>query len=92
MRLTHRNLAVNASARAEARDYGDDARSMSFLPWAHVFGGHVELNVMMAVGGSVAICSGADELFAELPNVRPTVLYAVPRIWTPALSRASSAT
>ena len=68
-------------ARAEARDYGDDARAISFLPWAHVFGGHVELNVLMAIGGSVAICSGADELFAELPKVKPTVLYAVPRIW-----------
>jgi long-chain acyl-CoA synthetase len=82
VRLTHANLAVNASARAETRDYGSDAVSMSFLPWAHVFGGHVELNVMMAVGGAVAICSSADELFAEIANVRPSVLYAVPRIWT----------
>jgi long-chain acyl-CoA synthetase len=82
VRLTHRNLAINASARAASRDYGEDALSISFLPWAHVFGGHVELNVMMAVGGSVAICSGGDELAAELPIVRPTVLYAVPRIWT----------
>jgi long-chain acyl-CoA synthetase len=55
---------------------------MSFLPWAHVFGGHVELNVMMAVGGAVAICPSADELLAEMPNVKPTILYAVPRIWT----------
>jgi long-chain acyl-CoA synthetase len=82
VRLTHRSLAVNAAARAETRDYGRAARSMSFLPWAHVFGGHVELNVMMAVGGSVAICSSADEMLAELPNVNPTVLYAVPHIWT----------
>jgi long-chain acyl-CoA synthetase len=82
VRLTHANLAVNAAARAETREYGTDALSMSFLPWAHVFGGHVELNVMMAVGGAVAICASADELFAELSNVKPTVLYAVPRIWT----------
>jgi long-chain acyl-CoA synthetase len=81
VRLTHKNLASNAIARAEGREYGPDARSVSFLPWAHVFGGHVELNVMMAVGGSVAI-SSADELMADLPNVRPTVLYAVPRVWT----------
>jgi long-chain acyl-CoA synthetase len=82
VRLTHANLAVNACARAESRDYGTDARSMSFLPWAHVFGGHVELNVMMSVGGAVAICSGAEELLAEMPHVNPTVLYTVPRIWT----------
>lgn len=81
VRLTHRNLAATASGRAAVREYGDDARSMAFLPWMHVFGGHVELNVMMAVGGAVAICSGADELFDQMPHIKPTVLYAVPRIW-----------
>ena len=82
VRLTHHNLAANAAARAEARDYGSEPRSLSCLPWAHVFGGQVELNVLMLAGGSVAICNGADELFAELPNVKPSVLYAVPRIWS----------
>lgn len=82
VRLTHRSLALNALSRAQSRDYGQDARSMSFLPWAHVFGGHVELNLMMAVGGSVAICPSVDELMAELTNIKPTVLYAVPHIWT----------
>lgn len=81
VRLTHRNLAVGVGARIEVRDYGDDALSMSFLPWMHVFGGQVELNAMMAVGGAVAICPGVDDLFAEIQNIRPTVLYAVPRIW-----------
>lgn len=81
VRLTHRNLVSNAMRRAEGRDYGSDARSIALLPWAHVFGGHVELNVMMAVGGSVAISSGADEIMTELQQLRPTVLYAVPRVW-----------
>lgn len=79
--LTHQNLAANASALMETRDYGEEPRSMAFLPWAHVFGAHVELNVMMGVGGAVAICQNTDQLFRELPHVRPTVLYAVPRIW-----------
>ena len=52
VRLTHRNLAATRCARAEARDYGTTRARSAFLPWAHVFGGHVELNVMMAVGGS----------------------------------------
>jgi long-chain acyl-CoA synthetase len=82
VRLTHGNLAANACALAEARDYGSDLRSVAFLPWAHVFGGHVELNVMMALGGSVAICPSADRLYEEMQRVKPTVLYAVPRIWS----------
>jgi long-chain acyl-CoA synthetase len=81
VRLTHANLAGNAAALSEMRDYGPDPRSMAFLPWAHVFGGCVELNLGFALGASVAICRNADQLFDEMPHVRPTTLYAVPRIW-----------
>jgi len=82
VRLTHRNIAAQARALAESREYGESPRSMGFLPWAHVFGGHVELNLMMALGGAVAICETTDDLYAEMPRVRPTQLHAVPRIWT----------
>lgn len=81
VRLTHANLASNAAALSEMRDYGPDPRCMAFLPWAHVFGGCVELNLALALGASVAICKNADQLFEEMPHVRPTTLYAVPRIW-----------
>jgi long-chain acyl-CoA synthetase len=81
VRLTHRNLANNAWALREARDYGADPRCMAFLPWAHVFGGCVELNLALAIGASIAICRNTDQLFEEMARVRPTMLYAVPRIW-----------
>ncbi len=81
VRLTHGNLASNTAALSEMRDYGPDPRTMAFLPWAHVFGGCVELNLAFALGASVAICKNADQLFEEMPRVRPTTLYAVPRIW-----------
>ncbi|MGD8858563.1 MAG: long-chain fatty acid--CoA ligase [Myxococcales bacterium] len=81
VRLTHHNLAANAHALCSLREYGPDPRSMSFLPWAHVFGGHVELNVMMLLGGAVAICESPDTLFNEMPHVQPTMIWAVPRIW-----------
>jgi long-chain acyl-CoA synthetase len=54
---------------------------LAFLPWAHVFGGCVELNLALAVGATVAICRNPDQFFEELPRVRPTMLYGVPRIW-----------
>jgi long-chain acyl-CoA synthetase len=81
VRLSHQNLASNAAALSEMRDYGPDPRSLAFLPWAHVFGGCVELNLALAIGATVAICRNADQLFEELPRIRPTLLYAVPRIW-----------
>jgi long-chain acyl-CoA synthetase len=81
VRLSHQNLASNAAALSEMRDYGPDPRCLAFLPWAHVFGGCVELNLAMAVGATVAICRNADQFFEEMARFRPTMIYAVPRIW-----------
>ncbi|HEY2733063.1 MAG TPA: AMP-binding protein, partial [Polyangiales bacterium] len=81
VRLSHRNLASNAAALSEMRDYGPDPRCLAFLPWAHVFGGCVELNLALAIGATVAICRNADQLVEEMSRVRPTMLYAVPRMW-----------
>jgi long-chain acyl-CoA synthetase len=81
VRLSHKNLANNACALREVRDYGADPRCMAFLPWAHVFGGCVELNLALAVGASIAICRNVDQFFEEMQRVRPTMVYAVPRIW-----------
>jgi long-chain acyl-CoA synthetase len=54
---------------------------LAFLPWAHVFGGCVELNLALALGATVAICRNPDQFFEELQRIRPTMLYGVPRIW-----------
>ncbi|HET8932955.1 MAG TPA: AMP-binding protein, partial [Polyangiales bacterium] len=81
VRLSHLNLASNAAALSEMRDFGSDPRCLAFLPWAHVFGGCVELNLALALGASVAICRNPDQFFEELQRVRPTMLYGVPRIW-----------
>jgi long-chain acyl-CoA synthetase len=81
VRLSHQNLASNAAALSEMRDFGSDPRTLAFLPWAHVFGGCVELNLALAIGATVAICRNPDQFFEELPRVRPTLLYGVPRIW-----------
>ncbi len=81
VRLTHRNLAANVSALLETGLVQEGDRSLAFLPWAHVFGGAVELNTLFAVGGTIAICENTDNLLAYLPEVKPTMLFAVPRIW-----------
>jgi long-chain acyl-CoA synthetase len=81
VKLSHYNLAANASALVEIAPMGNDERSLAFLPWAHVFGGCVELNSGMMLGGSTAICDNTDNLLSYLPEVAPTMLFAVPRIW-----------
>jgi len=79
--LTHRNLASNVSALSTILPFSKDDRSLAFLPWAHVYGLNVELNGMISIGASIAICPTVEKILDYLGEVKPTVLFAVPRIW-----------
>jgi long-chain acyl-CoA synthetase len=79
--LTHRNLTSNAIATVTEFPIGPDDRTMSFLPWAHVFGQVVELHILIAAGASTAFNTDTEQLLADLREVRPTILVAVPRIF-----------
>jgi long-chain acyl-CoA synthetase len=81
VRLTHFNLASNACATLDVAPLQTDEVSLAFLPWAHVFGGCVELNCLITHGDSIAICDNTDKLIDYLSEVKPTMLFAVPRIW-----------
>jgi long-chain acyl-CoA synthetase len=46
-----------------------------------VFGGCIEVAVLIGYGGAIAICDNTDKLLDYLAEVKPTALFAVPRIW-----------
>jgi long-chain acyl-CoA synthetase len=80
--LTHYNLGATASSIIEVAPLTvDNERTVAFLPWAHVFGGCVEVSAIMGYGGSLAICDSTERLLDYLGEVKPTALFAVPRIW-----------
>jgi long-chain acyl-CoA synthetase len=79
--LTHQNLSANVNSMLELVDIAIDDRGVAFLPWAHVFGGCVELNLALATGCSTGICGDASKLGEFLAQVKPTFLFAVPRVW-----------
>jgi long-chain acyl-CoA synthetase len=79
--LSHLNLSANVCGMIEIIPFTRDDRTLAFLPWAHVYGGNVELNGMISLGASMAICESVDRIVDNLGEVRPTVLFAVPRIW-----------
>lgn len=58
-----------------------DDRTLAFLPWAHVFGHVCDLHFMIAHGVAIGLCEGADKIVANLGEVRPTFLLAVPRVF-----------
>jgi long-chain acyl-CoA synthetase len=80
VRLKQGGLANGVEAAKLVIPFAADDRSVTFLPWAHVFG-QLELNTLMSIGASMAICESADKLLEAVAEVKPTMLVAVPRVW-----------
>ncbi|MFW6197621.1 MAG: AMP-dependent synthetase/ligase [Myxococcota bacterium] len=79
--LSHGNIASNVSAMEEVFPMQPDDRSLSFLPWAHSFGQSVELHGLFLMGASMAIAEAVDKIVDNLGEVKPTLLFSVPRIF-----------
>jgi len=79
--LSHANIASNVSAVHEVFTFEPDDRSLSFLPWAHSYGQTCEVHGMISMGCSVAINDDLAQLLPNLAAVKPTILFAVPRIF-----------
>ena len=81
VRLSHGNIVSNVNAVMKGFDMGPTDRSLSFLPWAHSFGQTCELHCGLSVGASAALCDDVSKLVDYLSEVRPTLLFSVPRIF-----------
>ncbi|HEY1586688.1 MAG TPA: AMP-binding protein, partial [Polyangia bacterium] len=79
--LSHANIAGNVSGFQEIVPLSGDHRSLAFLPWAHVYGGSVELHGMLSIGASLAVCDKREKILEFIGEVKPSVLFAVPQIW-----------
>jgi long-chain acyl-CoA synthetase len=79
--LTHGNVARNVSAARYVFPMDRQDRSLSFLPWAHVFGQVVELHAMISAGASMGLAESVDKIVDNLAEVQPTLLFSVPRIF-----------
>jgi long-chain acyl-CoA synthetase len=79
--LTHKNFCSNLNAIHEIFPISSEDRSLSFLPWAHVFGQTVELHTLLSRGASMGICEAVDKIIDNLAEVKPTLLFSVPRIF-----------
>jgi long-chain acyl-CoA synthetase len=79
--LTHANFCSNVNDVNVVFPLGPTDRSLAFLYWAHAFGQTAELHSLLSLGLSIAINDSLDNLVANLAEVKPTVLIAVPRIF-----------
>lgn len=81
VKLSHSNISLNTQRARVRFDFRQGDRSLAFLPWAHAFGLVAELCTFTYIGASMAINDAVPRLIENLPDVRPTVLVAVPRIF-----------
>src|SRR5687768_13795556 len=79
--LTHGNIASNIEGVHRLGIITQEDRSLSFLPWAHAMGHTCELHGLVRMGASIAICESVEKIVGNLAEVKPTVLFAVPRIF-----------
>jgi len=65
----------------EWKDGDGCIRGVSYLPMAHVTGRSIDHWAPMADAVTVAYCPDALRLFEIVPQVHPTLLIGVPRVW-----------
>ncbi len=79
--LTHANLLAELDAVAGQLDLRSDDRATSYLPAAHIADRWLSHYSPMASGLQITCVPDARAIAQALPEVRPTVWGAVPRVW-----------
>jgi len=81
--LTHRNILANCAGAfhlLEMLGLGDEV-FLSFLPLSHSYEHTAGLMFPVSIGAQIYFAEGADTLAANLVEVRPTIMTAVPRLY-----------
>lgn len=78
---SHDNLMYMINTFGDSSDMSHTDRSLSFLPWAHVFGQIAEVHLLFQAGNSAALVADVNDLLDDLQTIQPTYLYAVPRVY-----------
>lgn len=79
--LTHGNITANLRGMRIKFPIDPADRSLSFLPWAHSFGQTCELHGLLSSGGSMGLAESVDKLLLNLGEVKPSLLFSVPRVF-----------
>jgi long-chain acyl-CoA synthetase len=80
--LSHKNLLSNIEVIDKRfSDFrGESLTSLNILPWAHIYGMTTELYYNFLNDNKVAICSGKENFLNECREIKPDILYLVPKV------------
>ncbi|MEP0545571.1 MAG: long-chain fatty acid--CoA ligase [Rhodothermales bacterium] len=79
--LTHANICSNARAALEVFDLRPTDEHLSFLPLSHAFERTAGYVAALAGGCTITYAESIDAVAKNLPEVRPTILISVPRVF-----------
>ena len=84
--LSHRNLLFTAEAFCAANRVFESDEVLSFLPLSHITERVLSVALAVRYGYAVNFVENSDTVFENLREVRPTLFFAVPRIWEKLMS------
>ena len=79
--LTHDNLLTDVAAGLGGVAIFPDDRFLSFLPVSHAFERTVGHFLSVACGSEIAYAEDVTTLMRDMPEVKPTVMISVPRLY-----------
>lgn len=89
--LSHANLLWTAGTLAQEFGIDSSYRGLSYLPLSHVAEQVVSLYAGLVTGGCIAFASSLETVLDDLRHVRPTLFFAVPRVWEKIQARMEAA-
>ena len=80
--ITHANMMASVRSTGQLIPMQSDGRCVSYLPSAHIADRWItHYYSSITFGGLLTAVPDAQQIMAALPEIRPTLWMAVPRIW-----------
>ncbi|MPY82873.1 MAG: AMP-binding protein [Actinophytocola sp.] len=79
--ITHRNVVAEVNALVPLLEVGPDDTSASYLPHAHIADRVASHYASMMRGMQLTLVADPRAIAQALPDSRPTIWFAVPRVW-----------
>ncbi|HLQ01913.1 MAG TPA: AMP-binding protein [Burkholderiales bacterium] len=89
--LTHGNILANVGGCERLRIARPEDVFLSFLPVSHMFERTGGYYLPLAIGAKVAYARSVSQLAEDLASERPTIVFAVPRVFERFASRVNEA-
>ncbi len=85
--LSHRNILANIKQCTDSFPVVPEDRFLSFLPLAHTYERTAGYYLPLSIGASIYYAKNIDTLAAQMAEVKPTLLLAVPILFNRIYSR-----